>query len=418
MIIGKGFNDRFLTDDEVRQVFAEAFASVPLAHKKCLFIVPDGTRSAPLPLCFRMITDELLGVAAKLDFVIATGTHLGMDEAALERHFGISHEERTGRYASVGIYNHDLRHNLLDIGTIPSTEVMAASNGLMAQDIQVLINANIVNYDYLIVVGPVFPHEVVGFSGGNKYFFPGISGGNMIDATHWLSALITCHEIIGNEFTPVRKLLDRSARFIPVQRLCFSLVVKGHHDLAGVYFVSPEESQQAAAELSAVWNVVWVERPFHKVISVMPSLYDDLWTGSKGMYKVEPAVEDGGTIIIYAPAISEVSYVHGQVLDRVGYHCRDYFLANWDRFAHEPAAVLAHACHLKGNGTWSNGVEKARVNVVLATGIPRERCERINLGYLDPATLDPQEWMGREQEGILVVPRAGELLYKVKAKKG
>ncbi|MCE5258835.1 MAG: lactate racemase domain-containing protein [Chloroflexi bacterium] len=414
MVIGKGYTDRFLSDTEVRQIFIEAFAAAHLEGKRCLFIIPDGTRSAPLPLCFRIIADELLGVAARVDFMVATGTHMSMDEAALQRHLGISSEERKGKYAAVGIYNHDWQHNLLDVGTISAAKVMEASNGLMAQDIKILINANIVNYDCLIIVGPVFPHEVVGFSGGNKYLFPGISGGNMIDATHWLSALITSHEIIGTEDTPVRKLLDHAAGFIPVQRLCFSLVVKGHHDLAGVYFGSPEESQAVAANLSAIWNVVWVDKPFKKVISVMPTLYDDLWTGSKGMYKVEPAVEDGGTIIIYAPHITEVSYVHGAILDRVGYHVRDYFLGNWDKVGQEPAAVLAHACHLKGSGTYINGIERARVNVVLATGIPEERCKCINLGYMNPAAFNPQDWMDKESEGILVVPRAGELLYKLK----
>jgi lactate racemase len=416
MVIGKGNTDRFLSDAEVREVFAQAFASFEVAGKKLLFIIPDGTRSAPLPLCFRAITEQVLGVAARVDFIIATGTHLGMSDTALEHHLGISREERSAKYASVGIYNHDWQHGLRTIGTISAAELAQASNGLMSQDVQVLINERVFDYDYLIIVGPVFPHEVVGFSGGNKYLFPGISGGNMIDATHWLSALITSHEIIGVEDTPVRKVLDRAASFISVPRMCFSLVVKGHHDLAGIYFGTPEESQAEAAKLSAVWNVVWVDKPFKTVISVMPELYDDLWTGSKGMYKVEPAVEDGGTIIIYAPHITEVSYVHGAILDRVGYHVRDCFLGNWASVDQEPTAVLAHACHLKGSGTYINGAEKPRVNVVLATGIPKERCERINLGYLDPTTFHPQDWMGREQDGILVVPRAGELLYRLRAK--
>ncbi|NLV73430.1 MAG: DUF2088 domain-containing protein [Chloroflexi bacterium] len=414
MVIGKGCTARFLTDDEVRQVFSEAFAATPLKGKRVLFIVPDGTRSLPLPLCFRIITDELLGVASKLDFLIATGTHIPMTGEVLERHFGFSSEERAGRYAEVGIYNHDWQHGLMDIGTIRAEQVAEISDGRMHEPINVQINARVRDYDYLIVLGPVFPHEVVGFSGGNKYFFPGISGGNMIDQTHWLSALITCHAIIGNQHTAVRRMLDQAATMIPTERRCFSLVVKGHHDLAGVFYGTPEESQAKAAELSALWNVVWVDKPFNKVISVMPKLYDDLWTGSKGMYKVEPAVADGGTVVIYAPHITEVSYVHGKVLDHVGYHVRDYFLSNWDKVANEPQAVLAHACHVKGDGTYTDGVEHPRVNVVLATGIPRERCERINLGYLDPNSFNPADLAGKEDEGILVVPRAGELLYKLK----
>jgi hypothetical protein len=98
----------------------------------------------------------------------------------------------------------------------------------------------------------------------------------------------------------------------------------------------------------------------------------------------------------------------------VGYHCRDYFLKQWDRFEHYPWAILAHSTHVKGAGTFEHGVETPRVNVILATGIPKERCERINLGYCDPGTIDPAEFQGKEGEGVLHVPKAGEMLYRLK----
>ena len=149
----------------------------------------------------------------------------------------------------------------------------------------------------------------------------------------------------------------------------------------------------------------------------MPEMYDDLWVGGKGMYKLEPVVADGGEVVIYAPHITEVSYTHGAVLDQVGYHCRDYFTAQWDRFSHFPAGVLAHSTHVRGLGAYDpvTGEEKLRVKVTLATGIPKERCKRLNLGYLDPASLDRQEWEGREDDGILVVPKAGEMLYRLRS---
>jgi nickel-dependent lactate racemase len=152
------------------------------------------------------------------------------------------------------------------------------------------------------------------------------------------------------------------------------------------------------------------------VLSVMPHLYDDIWTGAKGMYKMEPAIADGGEVIIYAPHITEVSYTHGHLLDQIGYHCRDYFLKQWDKFKDIPGGVLAHSTHLRGQGTYdpATGEEKCRIQVTLATGISREHCERLNLGYIDPATIDLDAWRGREAEGILLVPKAGEMLYRVK----
>jgi lactate racemase len=133
------------------------------------------------------------------------------------------------------------------------------------------------------------------------------------------------------------------------------------------------------------------------------------------MYKMEPAVADGGEVVIYAPHVKEVSHVHGKLLDEIGYHCRDYFVSQWDRFKRYPGGILAHSTHLKGIGTFdtSCGVETARVHVTLATGIPRERCTRVNVGYLDPDSLDVEREQAQSRGETLVVPRAGELLYRV-----
>jgi nickel-dependent lactate racemase len=148
----------------------------------------------------------------------------------------------------------------------------------------------------------------------------------------------------------------------------------------------------------------------------MPEMYDDLWTAAKGMYKVEPAMIDGGEVVIYAPHVKEVSFTHGKLLDEIGYHCRDYFMKQWDKFKDYPGGVLAHSTHLKGVGHYDavTGVEMPRLRVTLATGITEERCRRINLDYLDPEDVHPDEWASHEDEGIMLVPRAGEMLYRIR----
>ncbi|MBM3190338.1 MAG: DUF2088 domain-containing protein, partial [Chloroflexi bacterium] len=400
MVIGKGYPDRFLSEAEAREIFAQGAAQIKPAGKKLLVIIPDSTRSGPIPLCFRALTDLLSKKVAHLDFLVALGTHIPMDEPRLCDHLGITQSERHTRYAKIGLLNHNWLEGLGRIGTIPAAQMREISGGLMDQEVPVTINERIFDYDHLLIMGPVFPHEIAGFSGGNKYFFPGIAGAEIIDATHWLGALIGCPNIIGHQDTPTRRALDVAAQFISVPRSCFSMVVKGHDDLAGLYYGSPEESQAAAAELSAQVNVVYLDRTYKTVLSVMPELYDDIWTASKGMYKLEPVVEDGGTLIIYAPHIDEISYTHGALLDRIGYHVRDYFLAQMDRFADVSRAAMAHSALVKGQGTFENGVERPRIRVVLATGIPKERCDRIGLGYMDPATINVEAWKGREDEGI------------------
>jgi len=417
MVIGKGYVDRFLSVDEMRAVFAEGLAQIETVGRRLLFIVPDSTRSGPIPECFDILTDLLMGKAAQLDFMIALGTHREMSEAQICEHLGITVEERRTRYADVGLINHNWREGLETLGTISAKEIGALCGGLMAEDVRVQINAKLFDYDHLIIVGPVFPHEVVGYSGGNKYFFPGVAGPEVIDFTHWLGAVITNVATIGRLRTPVRAVIDRAASMIDMPKSCFSMVVKGHHDLSGLYFGSPEEAQAQAAALSAQVNVVYKPRAYDLVISVMPELYDDIWTAGKGMYKLEPVVAEGGTLIIYAPHIDEVSYTHGEVLDRIGYHVRDYFLADMARFDGEPRGVMAHSSHVKGAGTYVDGVESPRVNVILATAVPKARCQRINLGYMDPDSLDIEEYVGREDEGILVVPRAGEMLHRLESER-
>lgn len=411
MVIGKGLTDRFLTEAEAYDIFRQGIDQLDLRGKRVLVIIPDTTRSGPVPLCFQTLTELIRPQAAQLDFMIALGTHAPLDEAGICRHLGITPEQRAAEYGDVQVFNHIYTEGLRTVGVISADELRAMTGGLVTEEIRVEVNTRLFDYDHVMICGPVFPHEIAGFSGGNKYFFPGVSGPEVIDATHWLGALLTNVQVIGHEDTPVRAILNRAAALIDIGKSCFSMVVKGHADLVGLYFGSPEESQAAAAALSAQVNVVYKDHPYKLVISIMPELYDDIWTAGKGMYKLEPVVADGGTVIIYAPHIDEVSYTHGAILDRIGYHVRDYFVAQMDRFAGVPRSVMAHSTHVKGTGTYVDGVERPRVNVILATGVPRERCERINLGYLDPATLDLDAYRDREDEGILVVERAGEVLH-------
>ena len=417
MLLKSGSADRFLDEDEIRAMTAEVLSRADLDGKRVLVIVPDSTRTAPIPLFFHLFYEFLWERVSALDYLIALGTHPAMDEDALNRLVGISAEERSTTFSDVKLYNHlwESPDTLVPVGVIPAVEIEQISGGLLSQDVPVTVNKLVFDYDQVIVCGPVFPHEVVGFSGGNKYFFPGISGPEVINFTHWLGAVITSYQVIGSGYTPVRAVIDRASAMIEVPTLCFSLVVT-HQGVAGLAIGSPEDAWLAAAELSAQVHIVYVEKPFRRVLSIMPRMYDDLWTAAKGMYKLEPAIADGGEVVIYAPHITEISYTHGRVIDQVGYHVRDYFTEQWDRFKNEPWGVLAHSTHLRGIGSFDpeTGIERPRITVTLATGIPRERCERVNLGYLDPASIEVSEWEGREDEGILLVPNAGEMLYRIR----
>ena len=414
-MIGQGHADRYLARDEIRAIVWEGLDSLRPDGKRLLFIIPDGTRTMPMPEMFALFREALAGRARQVDFLVALGTHQPMSDAALSQLVG--EQVVDGRVGASRIFNHrwDDPATFATIGTIPAGEIAQLSGGRMTQDVPVALNRLIFDYDQLVICGPVFPHEVVGFSGGNKYFFPGIAAADVINFTHWLGALITNYDVIGAGYTPVRAVIDRAASLVTVPTACFALVVTPQ-GLAGLYFGPAREAWERASALSSQRHIVWVDRPFRRVLSVMPPMYADLWTAGKGMYKIEPAVADGGEVVIYAPHIREVSFTHGHLIDAIGYHCRDYFTAQPERFAGYPGGVVAHSTHVKGLGTYdaATGVETPRVTVTLATGIPEERCRRINLGYRDPATIDVAQWQGREAEGILYVPRAGEMLYRVR----
>jgi len=414
MLAGVGYEDgRIVRESEIHELALLAFGSAEVAGKKILVIIPDGTRTAPIGVIFRAICKELSGRAAALDYLVALGTHQPMSEEAIRERVGISPEERRGRYGKIRFFNHawDDPAALETVGTIPAAEIRDLTGGLFEMEVRVTANAMLSRYDLLIIVGPVFPHEVVGFSGGNKYLFPGVAGEEIIGFFHWLGAVVTNPRIIGNKDTVTRRVVERCARMVRTPKLCFAMV-SSHAGLHGLYIDEPEAAWSAAADLSAKLHVVYKGRPYKSVLSCAPRMYDDLWTGGKCMYKLEPVVADGGELIIYAPHITEISYTHGRVLDRVGYHVRDYFLKRWDEFKGFPWGVLAHSTHVKGIGAYDGQVERPRVDVVLATGIPEARCRAVNLGYRDPATIDPKEWRGNQ--GRLLVEQAGETLYRLK----
>ncbi len=415
MVIGHGSTTDTLSADSVQDLLAHALEPMPLDGKRVLIIIPDGTRTAPIPLLFRLLYEQLGRRVAQLDYLIALGTHPPMPEDAIAHLVGASAAERAARYPNVTIFNHcwDQPEALQTIGVIARAEAARLTGGLLVDDVPVVLNRLIVDYDQLIICGPVFPHEVAGFSGGAKYLFPGIAGAEIINFTHWLGALVTSMDTIGVKDTPVRRVIHRAAAFVEQPLVCVAMVLKGSA-LHGLYIGPHEEAWSAAADLSAQLNVLSLPRTFQRVLSMLALIYDDLWTAAKGMYKTEPIVADGGEVIVYAPHITEVSYTHGKLIDEVGYHVRDYFVKQWERFKHVPGGILAHSTHVKGQGAYdaATGIETPRIQVTLATGIPEERCRRINLGYADYRAIDPQAWAGREAEGILLVEHAGEMLYR------
>jgi nickel-dependent lactate racemase len=408
--------NELLNQDDVIQVFYRGLEK-QYSNQKVIVIIPDHTRSIPMSDLFRLLV-EILHDVKKLDFLVGLGTHPQLSEEQLRKLVGINQEERLSEFKHIGLFNHtwDSPDTLIRIDTLPQDRIIEIAgkywHPTLGKDIKVTINQIIFQYDHILILGPTSPHEVAGFSGGAKYLFPGISGREMVDAIHWLGALAGVGSTIGIKHTPVRKMIHAAADAVRIPITLIGLVVieKG---LADVFIGDVQEAWSAAVDLSSKRHIIWFDRPFRRVLSRALPIYDELWTCAKAIYKVEPVVEDGGEVIIYAPQLNNVSRTHGKYIYDVGYHVLEYFLNQWDRFEHIPLGVLAHSTHVRGDGKYRDGIETPRVNVTLASQISGEDCQNLGLGYMDPGKIDITQWQSREDEGILFVPKAGETLYRL-----
>jgi nickel-dependent lactate racemase len=385
--------------------------------QRVLVLIPDHTRSLPLPLLFRELVD-ILHDARQLDFLVALGTHPPLPEDRLCRLVGINAEERQSAFRQVGLHNHawDDDSVLATLGGLEDGDIRRMSgqwwHSSLAGDLPVRINRAALACDHLLIVAPTFPHEVAGFSGGEKYLFPGISGPEMIHRMHWLAALVGVVETMGGMDTPVRALIRAAAAMLPTPVTLLALVAEGD-GLAGVFAGDSFSAWESAVQLSAQRHIRLTGRAFERALSCAPPMYDELWTAAKAVYKIAPVMAEGGEVVLFAPHLDTVSRTHGRYIHEIGYHCLPYFLADWGRFREVPLGVLAHSTHLRGSGRMVNGVERPNLRVTLASRIPPEECARLNLGYLDPATINPAQWQDREEEGYLYVSKAGEILYRI-----
>lgn len=397
------------------QISSTIEAGIPpgLDNKRILVLTPDATRTCPLPMLIRAINNTIGRKASRLDFMVALGTHPPMSREDILALYGLKQDQLGDEFRHSDFLNHrwDLPDTLVRLGVLSRAETERLSNGLLSEEVPIEINRKIFEYDLILILGPVFPHEVVGFSGGAKYLFPGISGGEFLHFFHWLAAMITCKKTIGIKDTPVRRTINHAMTLVNIPVLCLALVVDKSAAIHGCFFGEPRTAWSQAADLSAQVHIVRKKKPFKVVLGRSPEMYDEIWVAGKVMYKLEQVVAPGGRLIIYGPHINKVSATWGTDIEKIGYHIRDYFLADMKRFEGIPRGVLAHSTHVRGTGRMENGVEKPDVDVVLATSIPEETCRRINMGYMNPAEINIADYQNREDDGILFVDQAGEVLH-------
>ena len=415
----------------LHSLIGDALSEIAPSERSFLALVPDDTRKLPVADLFKALHSVLGSRSDRIDAIIAQGTHSPMSSDA--KHgwvFG------SNRYPRSQVFDHawDNPSTLKQIAVLPVDDQLErfGTNAEYApllgfdHDMPIRINTRLLEYDRLLLVTRVQPHEVAGFAGGAKQIFPGVSGPEMINLLHAIGSLRTNRAIHGVMPNPVRDLIDDMTMHVPVPITSISLVIDDDTDVIRGAFLQTNgwrESVEHAARLSREVNIRYIPQRVRRLIAKMPRrkdgawLYPDLWTGAKLILKTEDAVADGGELVVWAPDLASVSDTHGALLGQIGYHTYAYFLSNpstWQAVNASPLALNGSAL-VKGEGRMLGGEEVPRIDVRLATAIPPDECARLNLGYEDPAAVTDEIASvvpNTIQNGCLVVPDAGSVLWR------
>jgi nickel-dependent lactate racemase len=417
-VIGTGSAATDLTAAEMRPIVEDALRSIGRGSR-VLAVVSDRTRDDNTPELFPLVSQTLARAgAASLDVLIAQGTHVAMNDGDKRAKIGAG-LAALPLLGTVFDHHWDRESELTTLGTIGADVIAAETGGLLRESVSIRLNAHLApgQYDTVLVLGATVPHEVAGFAGGAKYFFPGVAGPELTHMTHWLGALATIERVIGRVETPTRRLIEAAAAFVPAPVIALTTV--STRDQAGLktralFAGDLRGTVRRAAEVSQQVHVRYTGRRYKRVVAILDEHYDELWVGGKASYKLGGVIERGGELIIYAPHLSAISLTHGALSEKYGYapleRVRDMVEGSDELRAN--LCVAAHLAHVSYAGDKNaDGVVTPRYRITLAANLSEEVCRRVNLGYLDMRTFDPRAF--RDDPDTLTVENAGRDLYLV-----
>ena len=415
-VIGRGGANADLTVDDMRPIVEEALESVP-AGSRVLAVISDRTRDDNTPELFPLISRALSARGAvQLDALVAQGTHVVMNDADKRAKIGagLSSMPLLGT-----LFDHhwDRDSELTTLGTIGADDIAQETGGLLREAVSIRLNAHLAPglYDVILVIGATVPHEVAGFAGGAKYFFPGVAGPELTHLTHWLGALATIERVIGRVETPTRHLIEKAASFVPTPVIAFTSVsTRNEHGFKtrALFAGDLRTTVRHAAAVSQQVHVRYTGRRYKRVVALLDEHYDELWVGGKASYKLGSVIERGGELIIYAPHLSGISATHGALIEKYGYapleRVRDMVEGSDELRAN--LCVAAHLAHVSYAGEkGDDGVVVPRYRITLAANLAEEICRKVNLGYMDMRTFNERAYA--DDADTLVVHNAGRDLY-------
>ncbi|MFL6253605.1 MAG: lactate racemase domain-containing protein [Pyrinomonadaceae bacterium] len=418
--VGRGAPDLDLSPAELRAIVEQALLTVG-PGARVLAIVPDKTRDDNTDLLFPFAAEILNEHGAEqFDALVAQGTHMPMTEEEKRAKVGLGAGASLPLLGNIFDHQWNRPEELVDLGELSAERVTELTGGLINEAVKVNLNRLLAPgvYDTVLIFGATVPHEVAGFAGGAKYFFPGVAGPNLTHATHWLGALASIENIIGRVETPTRHMIEAAADLVPARIISINSVVTRTEDerlrTHALFCGDFREAFRQASEVSRQVHIKYTGRKYKRVVALLDEHYDELWVGGKASYKLGGIIEEGGELIIYAPHLRAISETHGLLIEKYGYAPIDRVreMVALSTELRSNLAVAAHLAHVSYAGSRDeSGKVIPRYAITMASALDEATCRRVNLGFMDHRQFRREDY--DQDPDTLVVERAGRDLYLV-----
>lgn len=353
------------------------------ALKKILIIPPDITRKHSQAGIITNIIYQHLYQKVKIDILPALGTHHPMSQSEIQDMFG-------SEIPLSCFIEHKWEKDTVKIGEISNEVLKEISEGYLDEKLEISINKIILqgNYDQIISVGQVLPHEVVGMSNYTKNIAIGCGGKEIINKSHYLGAVIGLESLIGKDCSPVRKLLDYIEEKMLINLpLSYILTVNeaninpvnGLSNLKGIFSGRGREIFNQAVALSQKVNINYVDKQVDKfVVYLNPAEFVSLWLSNKAIYRTRTAIADNGELIVVAPGLKRVgeNNYFDYLIQKYGYAGQEKIIefVKLNQELQENLAVPAHLIH---------GSTEGRFKVTYVSDLISENIiKKVNYNYM------------------------------------
>ncbi len=368
-----------ITRREIEEALSSWLDGFQRKFDKVLLLPPDYTRSLSQAGLITQILYERLSPGAQVDIMPALGTHVPVSDEERLKMFGPAIPKE--RFIA-----HDWRDDIERIGEIPESYVKEISQGQIDFAIGVEVNKRLFDksYDLIISIGQVVPHEVVGMANYTKNILVGCGGKEIIDKSHFLGAVYGLENLMGKDYSPVRKVFDYAeANFlcdIPLQYiLTVTTTDEDETKIRGFWAGRRRELFEEAVRLSQELNFMLLDKPLERVVVYLdPEHYKSTWLGNKAIYRTRMAIADDGELIIIAPGVKQFGedMAIDALIRKYGYSGtpRILELVKKDKDLGDNLSAAAHLIH---------GSSEERFQSTYAPGyLTREEIEGVNFNYM------------------------------------